>query len=93
MDTRIKTLQGLASDIGRLQRESGKVMATAGTDGPGACRIAGMHRYYIDAELAARYPNAKAYFAAATKLTKSNVDRGYLLPSDAARSNAHAHAV
>ncbi len=96
------TLPGYAIDANGLTRGgiqlaeydySTAVNKGAGTTGPGVCQLTGMHRYYTDAELIARYPDPKAYLAGAKKLIRSNVDHGYLLPSDAKISTAEAKSV
>jgi hypothetical protein len=37
----------------------------AGTTGPGICGLTGMHQWYTDQELAARYPDPDAYLRGA----------------------------
>jgi hypothetical protein len=72
---------------------SAAVNVGAGTTGPGSCWLTGKHQFFTDQELAARYPDPRAYLRGAVRLTAQNVADGYILPEDAAQTLKYAYAV
>jgi Alpha/beta hydrolase domain len=69
------------------------VIKGAGTTGPATCWLTGMHRWFTDQELAARYPDPEAYLRGVKQLARQNVAHGFLLPEDAARTLQDAYIV
>jgi len=65
----------------------------SGTTGPGFCFLTGMHQFYTDQQLAARYPDPQAYLTAARQLTAHNLAAGFILPSDAVQTIHYADTV
>jgi hypothetical protein len=65
----------------------------AGTTGPGSCWLTGKHRWFTGQELSARYPDPGSYLRSTSRLTASNVSRGFILREDAARTLHDARTV
>jgi hypothetical protein len=65
----------------------------AGNTGPGSCWLAGSHRWFSDAELAARYQTPEAYLRQVTDHAAKNAADGFLLPDDAQRTISAAAAI
>jgi hypothetical protein len=61
--------------------------------GPGFCRNGGHHRFYKDAELKQRYPDANAYVRGVVEATMKNLAAGYILGHDAAQTVEAAYKV
>ena len=61
--------------------------------GPGFCFLAGHHRFYTAAELAALYPDPHAYVRAVVDTTAANLAAGYILGHDAAETVTAAFAL
>jgi len=62
------------------------VIKGAGNTGPATCWLAGLHRFFTDQELAARYSEPDSYLLGVTHLTARNLSEGLILPRDAAQT-------
>jgi hypothetical protein len=65
----------------------------AGNTGPATCWLAGLHRWFTDQELAARYPNPHSYLQGVVQRTLQNLAGGFILPHDAAQTLHDAYIV